>query len=77
MSQVRRPDSLLAEFASLKAHRNAGSRRAGEREDELRPTAITKLRGGVRRSRDWVIAHDWHNRPILGPVLRRINRHLP
>lgn len=74
------------ELVRLGAHPEVGiclacavdvKQRAGEREDELRPTAITKLRTGVRRSRVWVIAHDWHNRPILGPVLRWINRHLP
>lgn len=51
--------------------------RAVQREDELRPTAITRLRIGVRHSREWVIAHEWHNRPVLGQLLRRINRHLP
>ncbi|WP_406055606.1 hypothetical protein [Kribbella sp. NBC_00889] len=74
------------ELVRLGAHPEVGiclacaldvKQRAGEREDELRPTATTGLRTGVRRSREWVIARDWHNRPVLGPLLRRINRHLP
>lgn len=51
--------------------------RAGQREDELRPTPITKIRVGVRRLRGWVIAHGWHHLPVVGSALRRINRHLP
>jgi len=34
--------------------------RAGQREDELRPTPAARLRIRVRRLRGWVIAHDWH-----------------
>ena len=74
------------ELVHLGAHPEVGiclscavdvKQRAREREDELRPTATTNLRTGVRRTRDWVIAHDWHNRRVIGPLLRRLNRHLP
>lgn len=74
------------ELVRLVAHPEVGicgacaldiKQRAGEREDDLRPTATTKLRTGVRRLRRWVIAHDWHNRALIGPLLRRVNRHLP
>ncbi|MGW6196953.1 hypothetical protein ACWF0M_12475 [Kribbella sp. NPDC055110] len=51
--------------------------RAGQREDEVRPTPTASLRIGVRRLREWVIAHDWHHKRLIGPLLHRINRHLP
>jgi hypothetical protein len=51
--------------------------RAGQREDELRPTPLAQVRIGVRRLRERVIARDWHNKPLIGPLLRSINRHLP
>jgi hypothetical protein len=52
-------------------------RRAAEREDELVRSAGGRVRAGVRGVRGWVIAHGWHNRPVIGRVLRRIDRHLP
>ena len=51
--------------------------RAGQRQDELSPTWGTTVRTGVRRLREGVIAQGWHQRPLIGPILRRINRHLP
>jgi len=52
-------------------------RRAVEREDELRPSRSAQVRAGVRGVRDRVIARGWHRLPILGRLLRRIDRHLP
>jgi hypothetical protein len=52
-------------------------RRAAEREDELRPSRAARVRAGVRGARDWVIGRGWHQLPILGRLLRRIDRHLP
>lgn len=52
-------------------------RRAVEREDELNPSPGVQVRAVVRRGRDWVVSRGWHNRPIIGPLLRRIDRYLP
>jgi hypothetical protein len=52
-------------------------RRATEREDELRPTRPARLRGVIRSGRARVIDLGWHNKPVLGRLLRRIDRHLP
>lgn len=74
------------ELVRLDAHPEVGicpacaldlKQRARAREDELRPTAMTRLRAAVRRLRRWIISNDWHNRPLIGAFLRRINRHLP
>ncbi|WP_328521000.1 hypothetical protein [Kribbella sp. NBC_00359] len=74
------------ELVRLGAHPEVGicgacavdiKQRAGQRQDELRPTWGTTVRTGVRRLRDGVIARGWHQRPLIGPILRRINRHLP
>ena len=51
--------------------------RAVEREDELHPSRSAQVRAGVRAVRDWVIARGWHRLPIIGQILRRIDRHLP
>ena len=50
---------------------------AGARQDELHPTMGAKARTGVRQARGWVMRHDWHHNPVVGPILRRVNRHLP
>jgi hypothetical protein len=52
-------------------------RRAAEREDERRASVGVRVRSGVRGARDWVIRRGLHRRPVLGRVLRRIDRHLP
>ncbi|HZX05694.1 hypothetical protein [Kribbella sp.] len=51
--------------------------RGREREDQLRPTPLTNLRSGVRRTRELVIRRGWHRLPVVGAFLRRLNRHLP
>jgi hypothetical protein len=40
-------------------------------------TARRRLRGAAESVRSQVIARDWHQRPVIGPVLRWLNRHLP
>jgi hypothetical protein len=52
-------------------------RRAAEREEELGLSRRSRVRAAARRVRGWVIARGWHNRPVIGRMLRRIDRHLP
>ncbi|PYI65491.1 hypothetical protein CVV68_18150 [Arthrobacter livingstonensis] len=51
-------------------------RRARERLAEgRRPLARWKAQVS-RQSREQIMEHHWHQRPIIGPILRWINRHL-
>jgi hypothetical protein len=52
-------------------------RRAAEREEELDLSRRSRVRAAARRVRGWVIARGWHNRPVIGWMLRRIDRYLP
>ncbi|GAA1567868.1 hypothetical protein GCM10009742_07250 [Kribbella karoonensis] len=52
-------------------------RRAAERYDAQQPSAGRWLRVGVRRARAWFVARGWHQLPLAGWILRRIDRHLP
>jgi hypothetical protein len=52
-------------------------RRATARRDQQRRTWSARLRAGVRATRARIIEHGWHNRPVLGRLLRHIDRHLP
>ncbi|MGH3621801.1 MAG: hypothetical protein ACRDQ5_08425 [Sciscionella sp.] len=52
-------------------------RRAVERDDARHRTTGTPLRAAIRAARAQVIARGWHERAILGALLRRIDRHLP
>jgi hypothetical protein len=36
-----------------------------------------RLRGASEWVRGEVMARDWHHRPVIGPALRWLNRHLP
>ncbi|MFF0268238.1 hypothetical protein [Kribbella sp. NPDC004536] len=51
--------------------------RGRKREDELRPGPLTQARTAVRRTRELVIGRGWHRLPVIGPLLQRLNRHLP
>ena len=51
--------------------------RARAREDELRPTPAGRARDGLRTVREWVIARRWHEKPLIGPVLRWLGSRLP
>ena len=45
---------------------------------DLQATAMRqRLRGAAESARREVMARGWHNRPVIGPALRWINRHLP
>jgi hypothetical protein len=51
--------------------------RARAREDELRPSPAARARDGLRALRSLVIARRWHEKPLIGPVLRRLGTRLP
>ena len=51
--------------------------RARAREDELRPSPGARIRDALRAARGVVIRRGWHERPVIGPILRRLGRRLP
>jgi hypothetical protein len=51
--------------------------RARQREDELHPSAGTRLRNALRAGRSEVIKRGWPDKPLLGGVLRWLGRRLP
>ncbi len=52
-------------------------RRAKERHGQTHPSLAVNINTRVGHIRDLIIRHDWHRRPLIGPVLRWINRFLP
>ena len=52
-------------------------RRARARVDRGRRHPVVTVRRSVSGTRDWVISKGAHGWPVLGPVLRRIDRYLP
>jgi hypothetical protein len=52
-------------------------RQASQREDALRPSIAGRVRNGLRSGRRAVVERDWHQRPLIGPPLRWLGRHLP
>ena len=52
-------------------------RQATGRYDARHPSAAGRLRAGIRTTRSAVVTRDWQDRPRLGRLLRRIDRHLP
>jgi hypothetical protein len=50
---------------------------ARAREDALRPSAASRLRDGLRSARRVVMQRHWHQKPVIGPVLRWLGRRLP
>lgn len=52
-------------------------RRAIERQDELRPSTVSRLSGAVRAGRRLVIECGWQDHPVFGRWLRKIDRFLP
>ena len=52
-------------------------RRATEQEDLSRPSAAARGRSVVRRVRSTVMEHGWQGRPVVGPVLRWVDKHMP
>lgn len=52
-------------------------RRAVQRADSGRHGIGVRLRGFLAQIRATVIGHGWHDRPVIGGILRWIDRHLP
>ena len=52
-------------------------RRAREQDGRVHPSAGAEFRSGVAAARGWVVRHDWHNRALIGRLLRRLDRRLP
>lgn len=53
------------------------AQRARERRDGMSPSIAGRGRDLLRSGRRFVVHHGWHERPVVGPVLRRLGRHLP
>ena len=51
--------------------------RARAVEDAQRPSAASRARDGLRAARSLVIARRWHEKPVIGPVLRWLGARLP
>ena len=47
------------------------------REDALRPSSAASARDVLRTVRRFVIQHGWHQKPVIGSLLRRLGRHAP
>ena len=47
------------------------------REDALRVSPAARFRDGLRAARRLVIRRGWHQRRVIGPLLRRLGRHTP
>ena len=47
------------------------------REDAARPSPATRVRDVLRAGRRLVMRRGWHQKPVIGPVLRRLGRRLP
>jgi hypothetical protein len=47
------------------------------REDAARPSPATRARDALRAARRFVIRHGWHQKPVIGRLLRRLGRHTP
>lgn len=52
-------------------------RRAVAQDDQRRTSPAGQIRAAIAAVRDWIIAHNWHRLPLLGPLLQRLDRHLP
>lgn len=47
------------------------------REDAARPSPATRVRDVLRAGRRFVVRRGWHQKPVIGPVLRRLGPRLP
>jgi hypothetical protein len=52
-------------------------RQARAREDALRPSISGRARDALRSVRRMAMDQGWHQRPLIGPPLRWLGRHLP
>jgi hypothetical protein len=50
---------------------------ARAREDERSPSPATRARDGLRAIRSVVTQRGWHDRPVIGPLLRWLGALLP
>lgn len=66
------PEVALCHRCARWAHR-----RASERADAEHASIGAPLRSVVRAVRAKVVANDLHNRPVIGQLLRGIDRFLP
>jgi|SRR4051812_48276501 hypothetical protein len=51
--------------------------RARAREDEARPSPAARARDVLQAARGLVVRHGWQSRPVIGPLLRRLDTWLP
>jgi hypothetical protein len=51
--------------------------RARAREDAARPSPAARAREVLRAARGLVVRRGWQNRPVIGPLLRRLDTRLP
>jgi hypothetical protein len=51
--------------------------RARSVEDARRPSAAARARDGLRAVRRLVIARGWHEKRVIGPLLRWLGARLP
>ena len=47
------------------------------REDAARPSPATRARDTLRAAPRFVMQHGWHQKPVIGAMLRRLGRHTP
>lgn len=52
-------------------------KQAAGREDALRHSPLARARDGLRSGRELVMRRHWHQKPVIGPVLRWLGRFLP
>ncbi|HEX5966903.1 MAG TPA: hypothetical protein VFY88_00385 [Intrasporangium sp.] len=53
------------------------ARRAQERRDEFSPSLAGRARDVMRAGRRVVMDHGWHELPVVGRVLRWLDRYVP
>jgi hypothetical protein len=50
---------------------------ARSREDAARPSPAARVRDRLRAGRRLVMRRGWHQKPVIGPLLRRLGPRLP
>ena len=50
---------------------------ASGREDAFRNSPAARARDGLRAARRFVVRRRWHERPVIGGLLRWLGRHTP
>jgi hypothetical protein len=67
-----RPEAGVCLNCTISLRRTARERMAADRGVFARRAALI-----FRRGRESIMERQWHQRPVIGPALRWINRHLP